>query len=171
LYFFAAGHLLKLFWLVVFGLVSFVLNLFQELAHFIERFQGYLLFILGLLLMVLNVDVFLMRKVGHFVVKFKAFDDHKKFRDDVRIGTVSRKHEKFHNKLDFLESLQHFMRLLKLRHFHLSDIKQLHAIYNFSFIIKKYNQDHFLSYRMTSSHKFNTINFIATFLSISLVFK
>jgi hypothetical protein len=133
LYFFAAGQLLKLLWLIVFALVSFVLNLFQELAHFIERFQGYLLFILGLLLMVLKVDIFLMRKVGHFVVKFKGFDGHKKFRDDFRIGTVSRKHEKFHNELDFLESLQHFVRLLKLRHFHFSDIKQLHAIYYLQF--------------------------------------
>jgi hypothetical protein len=94
--------------------------------------------------MILEVDVVLMCKVGHFIVKFEGFDGHEKLRDDIRIGTVSRKHKKFHNELDFLEGLQNFVRVLKLRHFHLGDIKQLHTICydNFTFIIKKYNQDH-----------------------------
>lgn len=84
---------------------------------------------LGFLLMVLKIDVVLMGKVGHFVVKFEGFDGHEEFRDDVRIGTVSRKNEEFHNELDFLEGLQDFVRVLKLWHFNLGDIKQLHTIY------------------------------------------
>lgn len=78
--------------------------------------------------MILKVDIILVSEMGHFVVEFEGFNGHEELRYDVRIGTVSRKHEEFHDELDFLEGLEDFVGVFKLRHFNLSDIKQLHGI-------------------------------------------